>query len=106
MRSMDEQLALVRSRAAGLRRKRGDRRRFAAASAVCLLLIAVLGILMPEVSGKLALPEEAVFGSLVLASPAIGYIVIGILAFALGVLITLFSCCRRETGGDTEEDDS
>lgn len=101
MRGSDEQLHIVRQRAARLRRRQTLLKQGAAA-AVCLVLIAALGLALPRVSGRLAGPEGVAFGSLVLGSPALGYIVLAILAFALGVFFTLLCIHSRARRRDPE----
>lgn len=103
MRSTDEQLRLVRERANMLRRRR-SMFRYGVSAACCLLLILVLVVAMPDVSGNVVPPEEAAFGSLLLTSPMLSRIVIGILAFVLGVFVTLL-CVHRSARRDGTEDE-
>ncbi len=104
MRITDEQLRLVRERAEKLRTRRQRLLRRGTA-ALCLLLAAALGLVLPGMEGGAALPEEAAFGSIVLTSPGLSYIVIAILAFALGVCVTLLCIQRRAQGRDGEDRD-
>ena len=98
MRNTDEQLKEIYSRAEKIRTRRRARARMTAAVCVCLVLIAALGFAMPPVRGELAAQEGAVYGSLAASSPALGLIVIGVLAFALGVCVTLLCVRLREDG--------
>ena len=98
MRNTDEQLKEIYSRAEKIRTRRRARARMTAAVCVCLVLIAALGIVMPAVRGEVAAQKGTVYGSLVLTSPALGFIVIGVLAFALGVCVTLL--CMRYRGDE------
>ena len=104
MRGTDEQLRIVRSKAAKLRRRR-DLLRQGAAAALCLALITALGLALPRVGGRLTVPGYGAFGSLVLATPALGYIVIGVLSFALGVCLTLLCIHRRRRWDETEDEE-
>jgi cytochrome bd-type quinol oxidase subunit 2 len=104
MRSTDEQLRLVRNRASKLRmRRRRMLRRGAAAG--CLLPAAVLGFLLPSVEGSAAIGAGAVYGSVILTSPALSYIVVAILAFILGACVTLLCLHRRGRTGSPEEEE-
>ena len=104
MRSTDEQLQLVRSRAAKLRKRRQSLLR-SGAMAACFLLAAALGPLLPLTEGSVGAPEALAYGSLILSSPLLSYIVVAILAFALGILITLLCVGHRAAHGIPEEED-
>ena len=104
MRSTDEQLRAVRTRAAALRRRR-ERRRRGACAALCLALLTALGCLMPlSPEGGAFTTHDGAFGSFVLSGPALRYIVMAVLGFALGVCFTLLCVHRRTAGKGTEED--
>lgn len=105
MRSADEQLRLVRNKAAELHRRRLLRLK-EGTGAACLLLAVCLGFLLPRAGSGAALPEGTGYGSLILTSPLSSYIVIAILAFALGICITLLCAHHREQRGETEDEDS
>ena len=104
MRSTDEQLRIVRDKASKLRRRRQNLTR-AGASAACLSLLAALIILTPRANGTV-IREDAAFGSLILTSPVLTYVVIAILAFVLGVCVTLLCILRRPRRGRSEEEES
>ena len=104
MRSTDEQLRLVRSRASKLRLKReGMLRR--GLSAGCLLLALTLGLILPWTGGGEVTVDGAFFGSAVHFSPVAGYIVVAVLAFALGTCVTLLCVHRRERAESPEEEE-
>ncbi len=104
MRSMDEQLRLIRGRAEKLRQRRRTLLRSGAAAA-CLLLAAALGLFLPRPEGDLRLPEGAAYGSLVLSSPLLSYMIIAVLAFALGVVVALLCISRRAAHGAPKDED-
>ena len=104
MRSADEQLRTIRVKAHRLRQRRQNLVR-AGASVCGLLLVVILALALPRVSGNVNLPEGAVFGSLVLASPVRSYVVVAILAFALGICVTLL-CVYRRPRPAAEEDET
>lgn len=95
MRTTEERVRLICEKAAGKRRASRKRRRLAqdaGCAAASLLLIAGLGV---RLSG-LTLSESAIgagetpgAASLIGQSDAPGYIVMGILAFLLGVCVTM-----------------
>ena len=104
MRSADEQLRTIHVKARRLRQRRQNLAR--AGVSVCgLLLVVVLALALPRVSGSLSLPEGTAFGSLVLTSPVLSYAVIAILAFALGVCVTLL-CVYRRPRPASEDDEA
>ena len=92
MRNTDEQLQEIMRRAEIVRAKRSMRRRLYAstlASCVCAVLLIAVCFCLPQLT---VLPESSAmqhYGSLLLAAPYTGYVVVGVLAFALGVCITL-----------------
>ena len=96
MRSIDEQMKEIRSRA-------GAARRGAALSAasVCLWLIlaAAVSLLRTAPAAGMA---GAQYGSLVLASPFPGYVIVGVLAFALGICVALL--CREVRSRKRKDD--
>ena len=97
--SHEERAAGVRRRVAEeqrRRRRRRDRGTVLAAAAACLALIAGIGFAMPGFAGQggdLAAPADtaSMFGG----SEAMGYIVIGVLAFLLGAGVTVLAARHR-----------
>ena len=92
MRSTDEQMKEIRARAAKLREKQILRRRIAAESlsaVVCLALILCCAAVMPTLETAVRDPADSYYGGLLLSSSSLGYVVIGILGFFLGICITL-----------------
>jgi len=106
MRNSELQLEEILRRADTLRRKKASRRAAALSAAsvfVCLALIvgaASLLSVLPAAAGEDGVP--AAYGSLILSSSFLGYIVIGVLAFALGVCVTLL--CRALRASKEKED--
>ena len=92
MRNTDEQLQEILRRAEIVKEKRIIRKRIyasALASCVCVALLIAVRFCLPQLT---VMPENAGmqhYGSLLLAPPYTGYVVVGVLAFALGVCITL-----------------
>ena len=99
MRSNEERVVEVKRRIAEKERKKKLRRsRIAAVSAVaaCLVLIVVLSLFMPGIAGQLrpgGYSDYEMVASVFGENGALGYIIIGLLAFFLGVCVTIL-CFR------------
>lgn len=115
MRSTEERAAAVRRRVAQIeRRKRQRRNRIAALSSVaaCFAVIVGMSFVMPGISEKLTAGDYAGYetaASIFGGSAAAGYIIIGLLAFVLGVCVTVL-CFRlkvfqkkNEETGDSDD---
>ena len=92
MRSTDEQLQEIMKRAEIVKEKRNIRSRLYAsltASCVCVALLVVTAICLPRLEPLAQKNEMQQYGSLLLAAPYTGYIVVAVIAFALGVCVTL-----------------
>ena len=116
MRSHEERVAETKRRIAKMEReKRLRRNTITAASAVaaCLALIVGVSFVMPDIAVKIQTGSYAGFetaASMYGGSAALGYIVIGLLAFLLGVCVTVL-CFRirqlsRENAQDKESEDA
>ena len=99
MRSNEERVVEVKRRIAEKKRQKKLRRsRIAAVSAVavCLVLIVVLSLFMPGIAGQLrpgGYSDYEMVASMFGENGALGYIIIGLLAFFLGVCVTIL-CFR------------
>ena len=92
MRTSEEQLMIIGSRARHLRSRRSARRAVTVGSlavAARLALIVVVSFSLPQMPREVALSPQSSYGSLLLRGPASGYVLIGVLAFLLGVCVTL-----------------
>ena len=91
MRGTDEQLREIMRRAEGVKERRRRNKAIltdAVSSGVLFgLLIAVIAYL-PKLPALQTAGAETRYGSLLLAAPYIGYVIVGLLAFALGVCVT------------------
>lgn len=88
MRNTDEQLREILSRAEYIRLLRRNRAAEIGAACLCAALIIALSLVIPLAKGELAEPSGS-YASLIQNAPELGYVVIGVLAFALGVCFTL-----------------
>ena len=92
MRSTDEQLLEIMKRAETVKEKRIIRNRIYAsltASCICVALLVVTAVFIPRLEPMAQKNEMQQYGSLLLAAPYTGYIVVALIAFALGICVTL-----------------
>lgn len=96
MRRHEERVTEVKRRIAARQRKQNLRRNkftvFTAAAA-CLVLIVGMSLAMPDIAARGDYAGYETAASVFHSSAALGYIVIGLLAFLLGVCVTVL-CFR------------
>ncbi len=108
MRSTEERLAAVRQRAREIGKKRSKRRSrviLASALAASLLTIVGLSFFIPSVTASTSTAEyfqPGTAASVFDASSSLGYILIGVLAFGLGVALTIL-CYRFQVRNKKEQ---
>ena len=115
MRSHEERVAETKRRIAKMEREKRRRNTVTMASAVaaCLALLIGASFAMPGIAASIQAGDYAGFetaASMYGGGAALGYIVIGLLAFLLGVCVTVL-CFRlrqmkREDGQDKESEDA
>ena len=116
MRSHEERVAETKRRIAKIEREKQRRHNtITTASAVvaCLALLIGASLAMPGIAANIQTDDYAGFetaASIFHSGAALGYIVIGLLAFLLGVCVTVL-CFRlrqmnREDGQDKESEDA
>ena len=116
MRSHEERVAETKRRIAKMEREKRRRRNtvtMASAVAACLVLLIGASLAMPGIAARIQINDYAGFetsASMYGGGAALGYIVIGLLAFLLGVCVTVL-CFRlrqmnREDGQDRESEDA
>ena len=114
MRSHEERVAETKRRIAKMEREKRRRRNtitMASAVAACLALLIGASLAMPGIAASIQTGDYAGFetaASMYGGGAALGYIVIGLLAFLLGVCVTVL-CFRlrqmsREDGQDRESE--
>ena len=102
MRSHEERVAAVKQRVALINhRKRQNRARLLALSSVaaCLAVIVGVSFAMPGISESLVAGNDTEYEAAASAfggSAAAGYIIIGLLAFVLGVCVTILCFAIRD----------
>lgn len=95
MRNTEEQLREILERSRKIQNTRRFRRGIilnAASICACLVLIVSTALFLPGTLDP-ASADTTSYGSLILSGPLLGYVVMGFLAFALGVCVTLL--CYR-----------
>ena len=115
MRSHEERVAETKRRIAKIERAKRRRNTITMASAVaaCLALLIGASLAMPGIAASIQTGDYSGFetaASIFHGGAALGYIVIGLLAFLLGVCVTVL-CFRlrqmnREDGQDRESEDA
>ena len=116
MRSHEERVAETRRRIAKIEREkrlRRDKFTMISAAAACLALLIGASLAMPSIAARIQTGDYSGFetaASIFHSGAALGYIVIGLLAFLLGVCVTVL-CFRirqlsRENAQDKESEDA
>ena len=116
MRSHEERVAETKRRIAKMEREKQRRRNtitMASAVAACLILLIGASLAMPGIAARIQTGYYSGFetaASIFHGGASLGYIVIGLLAFLLGVCVTVL-CFRlrqmsREDGQDRESEDA
>ena len=116
MRSHEERISETKRRIAKIEREKRRRRNtitIASAVAACLALLIGASLAMPGIAANIQAGDYSGFetaASIFHGGAALGYIVIGLLAFLLGVCVTVL-CFRlrqmsREDGQDEESEDA
>ena len=116
MRSHEERVAEAKRRIAKIEREKRLRRNtitMASAVAACLVLLIGASLAMPGIAAKIQTGDYSGFetaASIFHGGAALGYIVIGLLAFLLGVCVTVLCFRLRqmnpEDGQDRESEDA
>ena len=116
MRSLEERVAETKRRIAARQREKRLRRNtitMASTVAACLALLIGASLAMPGIAARIQIGDYSGFetaASIFHSGAALGYIVIGLLAFLLGVCVTVL-CFRiqqlsRENAQDKEREDA
>ena len=116
MRSHEERVAETKRRIAKIeleKRRRHNTITIASSAAACLVLLIGASLAMPGIAASIQTGDYSGFetaASIFHSGAALGYIVIGLLAFLLGVCVTVL-CFRlrqmnREDGQDRESEDA
>ncbi|WP_418270301.1 DUF4179 domain-containing protein [Hominenteromicrobium sp.] len=110
MRSHEERVAETKRRIAKIEREKRLRRNtvtMASAVAACLVLLVGVSLAMPGIAAKIQSGDYSGFetaASIFHGGAALGYIVIGLLAFLLGVCVTILCFRLRQMNRECEQD--
>lgn len=107
MHSIDEQLCQIERRANALRDRRTVRRRRlaqAAAVVACLAVVVCVSQVIARVPGAPGSMGNAPFGSLISSGAAMGYVVVGLIGFFLGIVATAFCRALRRKSADSRRE--
>ena len=106
MRSNEERVTAVRRRVAQIERQKRHRKNRIIAVAACLVVIVGASFALPGISEKMIIGGYAGYetaASIFSDSAAVGYIIIGLLAFVLGVCVTVLCFKLRKFQKKDEE---
>ena len=109
MRSHEDRVAETKRRIAARERKERQRRNkitVLAAAAACLALIVGVSLIMPGIAANIQTGDYSGFetaASIFHGGAALGYIVIGLLAFLLGVCVTVLCFRLRQMNWEDDQ---
>ena len=106
MRTTEERVSAARRRAKELARQRRSRIAVFAGAAACLALILSLALAMPSITARFS---STAYGGGMTASmfsgSSLGYLLVGLLAFALGVCVTVLCIRLRRYERDADDEE-
>ena len=111
MRSHEERVAETKRRIAKIEREKRLRRNkitMASAVAACLVLLIGASLAMPGIAASIRTGDYSGFetaASMYGGGAALGYIVIGLLAFLLGVCVTVLCFLLRQMNREDRQDE-
>ena len=109
MRSHEERVAATKRRIAKMEREKRRRRNtitMASAVAACLVLLIGASLAMPGIAANIQTGDYSGFetaASIFQGGAALGYIVIGLLAFSLGVCVTVLCFRLRQMSREDDQ---
>lgn len=111
MRTNEERIAALHTRTKQLKREEKNRRFYAvcaAGAAVCFAILAGIAVLIPRVSVNSYIDNtaESMNASIFAGSSVLGYLVIAILAFLLGITVTIFCFRLKKYLDEKNQEDS
>lgn len=92
MRNTEDQLKEIMKRSEHIQEKKASQKSiltYGASALVCLVLMIVTGLHLPGISSAGTSGTQGDYGSLMLNTAYMGFVAIGVLAFLLGIFLTL-----------------
>ena len=106
MRSNEERVLLATRRAKQLEQQSRSRRALFSCTALSLVLIVCLAGLMPSVTANFSHTQyNGGMAAGIFSSGSLGYLLVGLIAFALGVCVTLFCTRLRRFEQDADDEE-
>lgn len=96
MKNIDDQMTEIFRRSDILKEKRKVGSAligYAVSIAACLAVIAAAGIMISGMNTENSASSMSRYGSLIITAPYMGYVIVGLLTFILGILVTLL--CKK-----------
>ena len=93
MRKSEEQLGEILKRSVMLKEKQKDSKKillYGMGMTLCVFLMCLTAFIVPSVIESAGQTGAVRYGSLILSAGHMGYVIIALLAFILGILVTLF----------------
>ena len=106
MRDTDELMRDIMDRKKTVSKRRSAKKLqvvYAVCACACLALLILTAAFLPQINETASTSMEQHYGSLILRTPYMGYVVIGFLAFACGVFVSLLACHCRMANQDRKE---
>lgn len=99
MRSYEEKVTEIRKREEKLTRKRDAQAAVFFGFLSCAVMAVFVGVLvrvMPSLKNKIQANSPAYYAAVLSMNPIVGFVIIVVLAFALGICVTLFGMRIRK----------
>ncbi|MBO4697365.1 MAG: hypothetical protein J5643_08815 [Lachnospiraceae bacterium] len=96
MKSIDEQMMIIENRSDYLKSRRQAVRfivGYSVAAAVFVALLIGAAVSIPKLRAEETITDTARYGSLILTAPYMGYVIVGLITFILGILVALL--CKQ-----------
>jgi len=103
MKNIDDQLNEIMKRSEILKNKEKNRNYiigYAIAGAVCVSLMILVAVSIGNINTATGINEPSGYGSLIISAPYMGYVLIGLLSFILGILATLMCMKMKKCKND------
>lgn len=105
MKSTDVQFAEIMKRSEHVKEHRQLTHKIAADILVAVLLVAMMvgaGLSIPTLKTTAVEVTEQHYGSIFLVTPYLGYVIVGLLAFALGICVTILCIHIKKLKGNAQ----